>query len=648
MEITITDKDIEKAEKIFLNDGEHFDGERRKFIKYLDKSLYLQACPGSGKTTVLLAKLYILSEKMPFEDNKSICVLTHTNVAINLIKKKLGEKANKLLSYPNFFGTIQSFVDKYLTIRAYIEKFGYRPKFIDNNIFLNRLEKYGEKLSSNNWLKKSKGKYESVLEYVFNIEVDFANTDDNELFSLKISKLKDKGSKTYKILYNIFKKMFEDGYLRFSDALSLGYSYLNSNDDLKTIFSSRFKFVFIDEAQDTSSMQRKIIEKCFDENVIIQWLGDVNQSIMIDDFSESAWEPKQDHRYSLMYLNKSHRISQQIANILKTIAVVPEKGLQGTDISIKPKLIIFDDSQVGKVVKKFANIVSELKCNYNGEQLSIYEISRRTGNPIKAVGWVGKEKHNGLSIKSYYSNFEKNLTNNRKLYFPNLFTMYELSKNIRPKEFKERVLNCILEALHISNIKSPKGKEFSKTQFLKYIDEDLLNDFFAAIVQSYIPNNSDNFSILSENIINLLKQSGIQINNESVNYLTERKRKSVVKQSPNSNESNVYKKNNLKIDIDTVHNAKGETHTATLYLETFFYRNSLSYILNEIQGKQSSNSGDKKGKKKAQKIVYVAFSRPTHLLCVAMHKDEFGKLEKDNLMKYWDIDETLIKNAKQT
>ncbi|WP_220429199.1 UvrD-helicase domain-containing protein [Tenuifilum thalassicum] len=85
----ITDDDIKRVEKIFFPNGESFEdpnNERYNFIKCIDKSIHLQACPGSGKTTALLAKIYLLSEKMPFENNRGICVLTHTNVAIDIIK----------------------------------------------------------------------------------------------------------------------------------------------------------------------------------------------------------------------------------------------------------------------------------------------------------------------------------------------------------------------------------------------------------------------------------------------------------------------------------------------------------------------------------------------------------------------------------
>jgi hypothetical protein len=128
----ITKEEIEYAEKILLPEGQSFDeDERRKIIREV-KSCCVEACPGSGKTTVLIAKLIILANRMPLKNNKGICVLTHTNVAIEEIKKKLGAKSDVLFKYPNYFGTLQSFIDKYLAIPCYKEKYKRNIEMIDD------------------------------------------------------------------------------------------------------------------------------------------------------------------------------------------------------------------------------------------------------------------------------------------------------------------------------------------------------------------------------------------------------------------------------------------------------------------------------------------------------------------------------------
>src|SRR5690625_4668700 len=99
--IKISDEDIEYAEKILLPDGKVFDEERRIFIRNLD-TIDLQAVPGSGKTTALLAKLLILEKYMPLENGRGVLVISHTNAAVDEIKQRIGRHCPNLFAYPNF------------------------------------------------------------------------------------------------------------------------------------------------------------------------------------------------------------------------------------------------------------------------------------------------------------------------------------------------------------------------------------------------------------------------------------------------------------------------------------------------------------------------------------------------------------------
>lgn len=139
-----TDEEIKIAHDILLKGKKQFDISRVNIIKE-DRSCYVQASPGSGKTTVLLAKLIILANKMPLPEGKGVCVLTHTNVAIDEIKAKLGQKADVLFSYPNFFGTIQAFLHKYIAAAALHYFYGSQIAYVDddvaNAVFLKKYSK---------------------------------------------------------------------------------------------------------------------------------------------------------------------------------------------------------------------------------------------------------------------------------------------------------------------------------------------------------------------------------------------------------------------------------------------------------------------------------------------------------------------------
>ena len=358
--IEISDMDIEYAEKIFLPEGCSFDLERRDVIKCME-SKDIQACPGSGKTTTLLAKLAILAQKMPLEDNKGICVLTHTNVAINEIKGKLGKKGDVLFSYPNYFGTIQSFVDKYFAIPACIFYYDSRPSKIDSDSYEFEIIRKYLKLPRfgglRGWIyNKLKPRLDFELEYVKGIRFDFINEC---FFGSDGKKLKiGKNSNSYQQLFEIKKDLLKEGILHYEEAYSLAFKYLNDfGEMLKKAFSERYSFVFVDEMQDTNSNQNSIIEQIFDSsNVIIQKFGDRNQAIY-DDFLE---EQKTLEIDDCLCINGSKRFSSSIAEITQKLCVHEQNIVGDSSVQdIQPKFLIYDDETIDSVLPFFIKIIEE-------------------------------------------------------------------------------------------------------------------------------------------------------------------------------------------------------------------------------------------------------------------------------------------------
>lgn len=133
--IEITDEDIKWIQEIMPEI--EFDDDRIKALKSLD-SVDINACPGSGKTTLLVSKLAILANKWPYT-NKGICVLSHTNVAREEIQNRLGDLAisKKLLSYPHFIGTFQSYLDTFFAI-PYLKSNKSNIKIVDDQYVLSK------------------------------------------------------------------------------------------------------------------------------------------------------------------------------------------------------------------------------------------------------------------------------------------------------------------------------------------------------------------------------------------------------------------------------------------------------------------------------------------------------------------------------
>lgn len=111
--------------------------------------------------------------------------------------------------------------------------------------------------------------------------------------------------------------------------------------------------------------------------------------------------------------------------------------------------------------------------------------------------------------------------------------------------------------------------------------------------------------------------------------------------------TNYYKEGGLDIEITSVHAVKGQTHCATLYLESFYNRGYGNYeserLRNQFLGYQTvsetlltvSTSHEKI--KQSAKMAYVGFSRPTDLLCIAIHKSRFESALSEINRDDWEI-----------
>lgn len=127
----ISDEDVDWAIAVLkLRD---IDAPRRAFLKSLT-TLDVAACPGSGKTTLVVAKLAILARKWK-SATRGICVLSHTNVAREESSHRLGntDVGQRLLGYPHFIDTIHAFVSRFLAT-PWLHSAGYRITAIDDEM----------------------------------------------------------------------------------------------------------------------------------------------------------------------------------------------------------------------------------------------------------------------------------------------------------------------------------------------------------------------------------------------------------------------------------------------------------------------------------------------------------------------------------
>lgn len=623
----ILDDDIEMAERILLPCGCHFDEERRIFIKDLS-TLDLQAVPGSGKTTALLAKLRILASKMPLQEGGGVLVISHTNAAIDEIKEKIGSIVPNLFQYPNYVGTIQSFVDQFLAIPYYSQKFGHSPNRIDDEIYEERCCRYlKQNNKGSNWLSNKR--------YPLSILKSIGSIDENEL--IEIPGLKNPTSSAYISIHKFRFTLVKDGFLKYEDAFKLAEVYLNECPQISNMLKKRFRFVFVDEMQDMSEQQCQLLEKIFFDTSGLnsfQRIGDRNQSIYsgTDESSSDSWV----NRGNVLNLNGSQRLSMNIANIVQHFSITDQpiegrmKKSNGDEIEIKPYLITYSEDKINQVIPKYISIIKELKrdCLIENVKKEKYAV----------LGWRKSAGH-GVGIDSFYPNFKNKGLQKRKNYNSLKAYLFNCDKSTcSMNDLRTNILNALLKILRIEHIKDSNDLFFTQKRLLEYLKKNetaynifksnlcswckkCANELYDEVlsdIRGYLPN----FLQFWSKTISLSK-----------NFIDDDSMEDVVTRESSAASDDVCI-DGISVSVQTVHSIKGQTCTGILYLDTYngngcgssplkYESEKLSkYFLGQ---KLCDNQNEKKFIKDAAKVVYVGFSRPTHLLCYAVQKERFDK-----------------------
>lgn len=649
-QIKITDADIGHAAKILLPEGKRFDEDTTNFIKILE-TIDLHAVPGSGKTTALLAKLLILDRYLPFDDGSGILALSHTNAAVDEIKKRLVANCPKLFSYPNFVGTIQSFVDHFLAIPAYCNEFHKKPVVIDFSVYQSKIIScFYSQLPANlrtGVLMKFRDAKNATKEFISSYRFGKDRCLIADIINLSKKFLWQATTQTYAGLKQMKETVMASGILCYDDAYSLANDYLDKHSVLGKLLQNRFSLVFIDEMQDMEKHQHDLLENLFYSNgaskTIYQRIGDPNQAIygnMVR--AETVWKPRQ----KVLPLKGSHRLSKSIA------AIVQNFGLNYIEIDgkntglIKPIIITYTDTTIQTVIPTFAYIIKQKqKQNLLPSELKY---------PYKAIAWVAKEKNDAakIALPDYFPQYDKLTKISKREVFDSL---QDALFYARAKAIRDDNLNCLAKTmvnimLHLADVENIAidGKAATKSSLLDYLRKHYPDKFVEfeinvfqwsrALYESFSGTTCQATSVywrvLFENVFqNKLAQAKQFLDGPlSVNVQLPFDKVSA------TNDANIYKDGNVAIEIGTIHSVKGETHTATLYLESFYCNCETEKILGIFKGTQlTTDEKNKTRKAEAAKMAYVAMSRPTHLLCFACKKDHIAGHENDLKSNGWEI-----------
>ena len=244
--------------KITLN------AQQERAVQTISGANLLLAVPGSGKTTVLVTRIafMVICKKIP---PQTILALTYTTKAAEEMKnraaKQFGNDVSRVI-----FKTINSFA--YEVLKHYEESEYSKEKMfsiIDESDRIKLLSKIFRRLNPDeDYLPE-----EDIKQLGVDITRKKNDVDLNEMYSVipNFDQIYDE----YKKHLKRTKQMDYEDQIRYADFVLRQYS------DILEYFKNKYQYICVDEAQDTSKGQHKLISLISEDNIFM--VGDEDQSI---------------------------------------------------------------------------------------------------------------------------------------------------------------------------------------------------------------------------------------------------------------------------------------------------------------------------------------------------------------------------------
>lgn len=696
-EALFTAADIRWVESVLgLKDG--FDQHQLKVLQNID-TIDVEACPGSGKTTVLVARLALLSRYWN-SASQGICVLSMTNAARDEIQEKLGNTPEglKLLRPPHFIGTIHGFFSEFLAKpymnsknmplfsidddfcrsqrRKTLQKDAFLPLtdyLVDQQVNKRQEDKQKNRVGTKAYAKADDWLIEhermSLEERRKKIPVHWQMQDIEFNVVTDQGKGLDLPEELLILQRDAVREVVDKGIFSFSDIFLYARELMKSVPDIYNIIRHRFPLLLIDEAQDTSHTQAEILFDLFisergtgGRSVTRQRFGDANQTIYSFDGSppEVQVDPYPSATIPRLTIPVSHRFDQSIANLAACFETEP-LAIKMTGMRPHPGLatnhciIIFDDASRSQVIPAFAELAKK-------------ELDAHTwaSAKIRVCAQIQKDKEStatgeeyARTISDYYSSYisdkltrdyqqHKSLTG----YIRHGRFLVKGSRNIG--QGLEKIAEGIFKSDILLSEKYPgnlSGTRFYKIKTNLHKHRALLKSLTKNTAIAYtqcvinlltLPDELtearwDEFvAVLNRVLCELLSPLTPEIDGE---YFfrwhddEDTKDSALAEHQHYQEKGNIYRhafsnsEEFIDIKLGTIHSVKGQTHTATLLLESCYKGPIFGQLKAYLIG--DSRSQEATGKKREWlNALYVGLTRPTHLVCLAIptsHKNNTSK-----------------------
>ena len=244
---------------------ENLNKEQREAVKHIEGPCLVLAGAGSGKTKVLTTRIANMINKGIYSGN--ILAITFTNKAA----KEMRDRISRIVSENYaFVGTFHSFGLR--VIRENYELMGLSKNFtiIDSDDVASIIKKIMKELDIN--------PKEYSVSFIRN-KISFIKNEmlsDGEIDKYLVSLPEKVAKKVYREYEKILRR---NNAVDFDDLLKKPVELLMGNEDVLDKYQEKFKYILIDEYQDTNEVQYKLVKLLASKYRNLFVVGDVNQSI---------------------------------------------------------------------------------------------------------------------------------------------------------------------------------------------------------------------------------------------------------------------------------------------------------------------------------------------------------------------------------
>lgn len=301
----VSEKEIMTDKEFIDKYGQKLNNEQIEAVRAVEGFVLLLAVPGSGKTTVLINRLgYMLYVKGIRPEN--ILTLTYTVAATKDMARRFesvfGRASSNLLEFRTINGIC------YEIIREYGRRIGKKPfdlitddklsGKILTDIYIDVMDEYPTESDIKN--------VRTLITYCKNMLL----TEE------EIKKRgEDEGLDLFKIYDRYNAELKARSLMDYDDQMIYAYRMLKSSSEMLSFFKNRYKYICVDEAQDTSKSQHMIISLLAGENGNLFMVGDEDQSIygFRAAYPDALLNFEKDHRGArVLVMNKNYRSNAKI------------------------------------------------------------------------------------------------------------------------------------------------------------------------------------------------------------------------------------------------------------------------------------------------------------------------------------------------